>query len=88
MAWIRENYVFDLDRHELDAECEQCGFWNEFTIKEARLDQVIICRGCKANIQLRDYMGTVKRSERNVRRAMREFEDTLKSLNTTITLRL
>lgn len=79
--------MFDLDRHELDTKCERCGFWNDFTIKEARLDQVIICRGCKANLQLRDYMGTVKRSERNIRRAMRDFEDALQSLNTTITIR-
>ena len=80
--------MFDLDKHNLDAQCERCGFWNGFTIKEARIEQVIICRGCKANIQLRDCLGTVKRSERDVRRAMREFQDTLKSLSRTITIRL
>lgn len=80
--------MFNLDKQTLDAECERCGFLNDFTIKEARLDQVIICRGCKANIQLRDFLGTVKRSERNVRRAMKDLKNTLKSLNTTITIEL
>ncbi len=80
--------MFTLDKQFVDAQCERCGFWNDFTIKEARLDQVLICRGCKANIQLRDYLGTVKRSERNVRRAMKDLENTLKSLDTTITIEL
>ena len=80
--------MFDIDKHTLDAQCERCGFWNDFTMKEARLDQVIICRGCKANIQLRDYLGTVKRAERSVRRAMRELQNTMKSLNTTVTFEL
>lgn len=79
--------MFDLDQQAVNDQCHMCGFWNDFTIKEARLDQVIICRGCKANIQVRDYLGTVKRAERDVRRALEDFENSLRSLNTTITIR-
>ncbi len=63
------------------------GRWKAWVrLKEARLDQGIICRGCKTSIQLRDYMGTVKRGERGIRRAFKRFEDALQGRNTTINI--
>jgi hypothetical protein len=78
---------FNLDKVELEAECPRCGFFNPFFIKQARLRDVIICRGCKANIQLEDHMNTVRKAERDIRRAMQQLELTMKSLGK-ITLRI
>lgn len=80
--------MINLDKNTIEATCQICGFWNSFTVKEARLDSVIICRGCKANVQLRDHMGTVKRAERSFRRSIRHFQNAVKSANRTLTIRL
>ena len=78
--------MFDLDKEKVQGQCEICGFWYECTIKQARLDDVLICRGCKANLQLRDRMGTVKQSVRRIRRAMANLSRSLGSLEIKIEL--
>ena len=73
--------VPDLDRFEVDAKCPRCGFHNSIWIRQARLRDVIICRGCKANIQLDDGMNTVRKGVRNIRRAFQSLQDTINRIN-------
>jgi hypothetical protein len=57
---------FLLDRAELDVPCPRCGFYNGFTFRQARLQDAIICRGCKATIRLDDHMGECRKAARQV----------------------
>lgn len=58
--------AFLLDRAGLEAPCPRCGFYNGFTFRQARLQDVIICRGCKANVRLDDHMGECRKAARQV----------------------
>jgi hypothetical protein len=51
--------MFDLDCAIIPIECRKCNFLNSVTVRQVRLHDVVICRGCKSNMQLLDYMGTV-----------------------------
>lgn len=78
--------MFDLDSLGLDSICPRCGFWNGFTVRQVRLRDVIICRGCHSSIQLDDQLNTVRKARIALNRAARELEDSLKSMSGTITL--
>lgn len=69
-----------LDRAELDFPCPRCDFANDFTIKQARVRDVIICRGCKCNLQLDDHMNEVRKAERVIRHELKRLSDTLNSI--------
>lgn len=80
--------MIDLDRFEFEVECPRCSFATNIFYRDARLRDVLICRGCKANIQLDDRMNECRKAQRQVNAAMQELEDALAGLNKTITLRL
>lgn len=77
-----------IDNTPVSAACPVCEFQNTFTIKQARLRDIIICRGCKANIQLDDHMNECRKVTRQIERAIAEFEDSLKNLNLTLKIKL
>ena len=64
----------NLDKVEVEVDCPRCQFSNPIWLKQARLRDVIICRGCKANIQLDDGMNTVRKAIRSVQRAVHQIE--------------
>lgn len=70
----------DLDAVEVEVDCPVCNFANPIWLKQARLRDVIICRGCKSNIQLDDSMNSVRKAMKDLRRQMREFERTVKRM--------
>jgi len=71
----------DIDSEEVEFECLKCGFYNPIWIKQARLRDMIICRGCKANIQLDDSMNEVRKARRLVLRAVKDLEREFEKLN-------
>lgn len=73
----------DLDPIEIDMECPRCSFYNTASIRQIRLNDVLICRGCKANLQLLDYMASVTTARQRIMRAVRDLQESLG----TITLR-
>lgn len=75
-----------IDNAPISVECPICDFENPFTLKQARLRDVIICRGCKANIQLDDQMNECRKAVRQVERAINELQESLKNMNFTIRL--
>lgn len=80
--------MIDLDVIELELTCPRCGFVNDFKFRQARLRDVIICRGCHGNIQLDDQLNTCRKARTAVRRAMQELQESLKSLTGTIRIRI
>ena len=78
--------MINLDKHEIDFPCPNCGFYNPFFFKQARLKDLIICRGCKINIQLDDHMNECRKTTRNIKRALDDLYQSLKNINLKITL--
>lgn len=77
-----------IDNTPVTAPCPVCEFYNTFTIKQARLRDMIICRGCKTNIQLDDHMNECRKATRQIERAIAELQESLKSLNLTLKINL
>jgi hypothetical protein len=71
----------NIDKFEVDVDCPRCNFANPIWLRQARLRDVVICRGCKANIQLDDGMNTLRKAYRSIRRSMQELRDTLERIN-------
>ena len=80
--------MFDLDNTTIQLECPACRFHNPIFYRQARLRDALICRGCKATIQLDDNMNECRGAQRQVQRALNAFEDALGSLNRTLTIKL
>jgi hypothetical protein len=78
--------MFSLDKHTIEFACPHCGFYNSIFYIQARLRDVIICRGCKSNIQLDDHMNECRKARQSLRRALRNMESSLKDI--TINIRL
>ena len=67
----------DIDGVEIEIECPRCGFFNPIWLNQIRLRDVVICRGCKSNIQLEDYMNTFRKAREDLDRQIRELQRTL-----------
>ena len=65
--------MFDLDKFEIEVPCPGCGFYEPVTLKQIRLDDVVICRGCKANLRLIDQMHQVANARRQLAAAMQRL---------------
>jgi hypothetical protein len=70
-----------VDAFEAEVECPRCQFQNPIWLKQARLRDVIICRGCKSNIQLDDSMNSVRKAHHSIRRAMNDLRETVSTIN-------
>ena len=68
--------MVDFDAIEFPLTCPNCEFSNPVTIKQARLGDVLICRGCKANLQCVDVLGELA----NARSAIQKRFDELTEL--------
>lgn len=75
----------DIDSFEVEIECPNCGFYNPIWIKQARLRDMIICRGCKINIQLNDSMNEVRKARRSVLTAVNDLKRQFEKLNREMT---
>ena len=73
--------MINFDKENIPLPCPNCEFYNEINLKQVRLRDVIICRGCKSNIRLDDQMNETKKAIRSIKRAMNELESTLNEMN-------
>lgn len=80
--------MIDLDSVDLDIECPNCSFFNKIKYRDARLRDVVICRGCKSNIQLDDHVNECRKARRAVAAAFADLERSLSGLNRTIQIKL
>lgn len=76
----------DIGKHTIEIECPKCRFLNPIYFKQARLRDVIICRGCKSNIQLDDQMNECRKAIRCVNKSIRELEKSFLNQKITISL--
>lgn len=72
--------MFDIEKIILEIQCPNCHFYNPIFFKQAKLRDVIICRGCKINIRLDDQMNECQKACRSISKAMKELDNTLKTI--------
>ena len=72
--------MIDLDKFNIEILCPKCGFYNEIRFKQARLRDVVICRGCKRNIHLDDHMNECRNARTKIRKVMQEFIESFKNI--------
>lgn len=70
--------MFSLDRLSIDVPCPRCGFYNYVFLGQVKLRDVIICRGCKINLQLDDYMNEYRKAEMQIRSAVEGLSKTFR----------
>ena len=71
--------MFNLVKEKIKISCPKCDFLNYATFKQVKARNVIICRGCKVNVQLEDHLNSVRKSLRSMQKAFDELEETIKS---------
>jgi hypothetical protein len=70
--------VPDLDDHWIDVGCPYCPLTTEASMRDVRMGNVIICRGCKANIRLIDHLGDYHRARRRLSDSFKRIFDAFK----------
>ena len=78
----------DLDKASIEIECPRCGFFGHIFFRQARLRDVVICRGCKASIRLDDNMNECRKARAALAEAIADLERSLAQLGGTFTIRL
>lgn len=76
--------MINFDKFEVDIQCPRCDFYNPIYLKQARLRDVVICRGCKINIRLDDQMNETRKAVRSLRHALSDLQNTLGNMSLTI----
>ena len=72
--------MLDLDRHQIEFPCPRCSFYNRATFQQVRQRDVVICRGCKANLQLDDQMNSFRKGRERIQAAVRELQRAISRL--------
>ena len=67
--------MFDLDKFEIEIPCPRCRFYTPVTLKQIRLEDVVICRGCKVNLNLIDHMHQVANARIRIAAALHELTE-------------
>lgn len=73
--------MISLDNYIVNINCPNCNFFNRIKLKQVRINDVIICRGCKKNIQLKDHFYSTKKAIRSLQRTIKEIENQLSQIN-------
>lgn len=66
--------VPNLDRHWVDVPCPVCELTTPATMGAVRCGDVIVCRGCHANVRLHDQMASFHRFKRRFARMLKSLE--------------
>ena len=79
--------MFNPDALTIAVQCPNCRFCNDVSLKEVRLRDVRLCRGCHRLIRFEDDMNTVRKSVRDIRAGLRQLTDQLsKTIEIDLTL--
>ena len=78
--------TINLDRERIYIHRPRCNFWARPFLRQVRHRETIVCGGCKANIRLDDHLGSFRKAQRQVNRALEELEAQLRNLTINIKL--
>ena len=71
--------MLNIDYSTIEIACPKCQFITPVSIRQIRLRDVVICRGCKRNLQLEDHLNSVRAAQRSISHALQDLEDALGS---------
>lgn len=80
--------MIDLDSASLEIQCPECSFYSQIKYRDARLRDVIICRGCKTNIQLDDHMNECRKARKAMATALSDFQSALADISKNLQIKL
>jgi hypothetical protein len=78
--------TINLDRERIYIHCPRCHFWARPFLRQIRHRETIVCGGCKANLRLDDHLGSFRKAQKQLNRALEDLEAQLKDI--TINIRL
>jgi len=78
--------TINLDRERIYIHCPRCNFWARPFLRQIRHRDIFVCGGCKANIRLDDHLGSFRKAQRQVNKALEALEAKLGDL--TINIRI
>lgn len=78
--------MIEIGDYEVEIQCPRCDFYNPIFIKQARLRDVVICRGCKNNIHLDDHMNQVRKAERDIKKQVERLFNSFDDITINISL--
>ena len=69
--------MFNLDNEKITMKCPSCKFANRVFVRQVRLEETVICGGCKASINLIDDKKSFQKSQKEVNEAMEKLKKSL-----------
>lgn len=73
-----------LDSQVVSIDCPKCKFTSPITFREIRLNDAIICRGCKRTLQLEDHLLSARKAQRQIEFSLRNLSQSMGNLNITL----
>lgn len=73
-----------LDRQRVYIACPRCNFWARPFFRQIRHRETIICGGCKSNICLDDHLGSLRKAQRQVNKALQAIQESVRNLSINI----
>ncbi len=70
--------MLDISKRKIDISCENCNRNIRISLQQVANEEVITC-GCGTRIQLQDSKGSAKKGIRDINKAFKNLENTLKS---------
>ncbi|GBE56541.1 hypothetical protein BMS3Bbin16_00750 [archaeon BMS3Bbin16] len=67
-----------LDNAEIQIPCPKCKFSNSVRLKQIKLEETIICSGCKNKIKLVDSEGSTNRGLTKINKSVKDLKKALK----------
>ena len=74
-----EVFLINLNNFKIEIPCPKCGFYITFFFKQACNNEIIICGGCKSNVQLFDHMDECKNARKIFNRSMKKLKNIFKN---------
>jgi len=62
-----------LDSQVIGIDCPKCEFTTQITFREIRLNDAIICRGCKRTLQLEDHLLSARKAQQQAELSVRNL---------------
>jgi hypothetical protein len=78
--------TINLDRNRIYIKCPRCNFWARPFLRQVRHRETIVCGGCKANLRLEDHLGSFRKAQRKVNKALENLKAQLGNLTINIKL--
>ena len=71
--------MIDIGKQKIDIDCPNCRRKIQINLDQVARQQIVKCNSCSQDIQLQDSNGSAKKGVRDMNKAFKDLERTLKS---------